>query len=45
MKTYQTPTLAAKGDVVTMTQGLIWGRIDPDEVSDPKSVGSVGFFL
>jgi hypothetical protein len=45
MKTYKTPTLVAKGDVVALTQGMIPGTTDPDGITDRTSVGSVGFGL
>jgi hypothetical protein len=45
MKTYQTPSLVAKGDVVTLTQGPIVGKDDPGGRTDPLALGSVGFGL
>lgn len=45
MKTYRTPALVARGDVVRLTQGLIEGRTDPDEVTLKMPLGSVGFGL
>jgi hypothetical protein len=45
MKTYITPTLVAKGDVVTLTQGQIRGDTDPNHVTKQLAVGSVGFGL
>jgi hypothetical protein len=45
MKTYITPTLVAKGDVITLTQGLISGDTDPGAQTRKNPVGSVGFEL
>jgi hypothetical protein len=45
MKTYKTPTLAPKGDVVTTTQGTFMAKTDPGELNSQSPVGSVGFGL
>jgi hypothetical protein len=45
MKTYITPALVAKGDVVRLTQGALEGRTDPNEIGLKMPPGSVGFSL
>jgi hypothetical protein len=45
MKTYTTPALVAKGDVVTLTQGPVGGDKDPNGITKQLAVGSVGFGL
>jgi hypothetical protein len=45
MKTYKTPMLVAKGDVITMTQGTLVGVTDPDGRTIVMPSGSVGFSL
>ena len=45
MKTYQTPILVAKGDLVTLTLGPVNGADDPIGTTLLSSVGSVGFGL
>ncbi len=45
MKTYTTPTLVAKGDVVTQTLGPFIGRDDPNGTTVPSPLGSVGHSL
>ncbi len=45
MKTYTTPTLVAKGDVVTLTQGIVVGLTDADGHTRKAPPGSVGFGL
>ena len=45
MKSYRTPTLVAKGDVVALTQGMFDGRTDPNEVTAKSPAGSIGFGL
>jgi hypothetical protein len=45
MKTYITPTLVAKGDLVTLTQGTIVGTTDPNHITLKVAPGSVGFGL
>jgi hypothetical protein len=45
MKTYKTPTLVAKGDVVALTLGPISGPKDPDGTTLDSTIGAVGFGL
>lgn len=45
MKTYTTPMLVAKGDVVALTQGMFIGNTDPDGTTIESAIGSVGFAL
>jgi hypothetical protein len=45
MKTYTTPMLVEKGDVVTLTLGPAIGFTDPNGTTIKTSVGSVGFGL
>jgi len=45
MKTYNTPKLVAKGDVVQLTQGVIRGTTDTDRQTLKVASGSVGFNL
>jgi predicted chitinase len=44
-KTYNTPKLVAKGDVIELTKGIPGGKNDLDEVTRFAAVGSVGFGL
>jgi hypothetical protein len=45
MKTYTTPALVAKGDIVTLTQGPVGGTTDPNHITLKVAPGSVGFGL
>jgi hypothetical protein len=44
MKTYQTPRLVPRGQVVEQTQGMIIGSTDPDGRTE-KQTDSIGFGL
>jgi hypothetical protein len=45
MKTYNTPKLVAKGDVIALTLGIDPGEVDPSGTQQVLPLGSVGFNL